>query len=372
MEDADLIEPSVSPWQAPVVLVKKKDGTFRFAVDYRKLNQVTKPLHQPLPHIEEIFDTIGQNKPTLFSTLDCASGFWQIPLHKSTAHKTAFVTHQGVYQFKRLPFGMMNAPSVFAMVMNHVLRNLTSKFAMVYVDDILVFSPDFSQHLIHLSEIFSRLRRAQLRLKPTKCRLPMPKVNYLGHLISDSGVEMENAKLEKVQNYPKPCNIKSVRAFLGLCNYYRRFVRGFANIAKPLNELMKKDTKFEWNESCENAFQTLKYKLTSEPIVLKFPDYDKQFILYTDASDYAIGYVLGQIGNDNKEHVISYAGRSLTQAERKWPTFEKECLAVVDGIKHFHTYLEGDKKFRVFTDHKGLQYLKDTKQKNHPTPRTEH
>ena len=131
MSDADLIEPSVSPWQAPVVLVKKKDGTFRFAVDYRKLNQVTKPLHQPLPHIEDVFDTIGQNKATIFSTLDCASGFWQIPLDKRTAHKTAFVTHQGVYQFKRLPFGMMNAPSVFAMVMNSVLCIFSTKYAMV-------------------------------------------------------------------------------------------------------------------------------------------------------------------------------------------------------------------------------------------------
>lgn len=366
MKDADLIEDSVSPWQAPVVLITKKDGSFRFAVDYRKLNQVTKPLHQPLPHIEDVFDTIGQNKAAIFSTLDCASGFWQIPLDKRTAHKTAFVTHQGVYQFKRLPFGMMNAPSVFAMVMNHILRNLSTKYAMVYVDDILVFSKDFTQHLQHLSEIFHRLRQANLRLKPEKCNFAMPKVTYLGHMISGNGVEMERAKLDKVINYPTPTNLKAVRSFLGLCNYYRRFVKSFADVARPLNDLMKKNVNFQWTNDCHNAFQALKDKLTSEPVVLKFPDYERQFILYTDASDFAIGYVLGQKASDNKEHVIAYSGRSLTKTERNWPVHEKECLAVVEGIRHFRTYLEGNNQFLVYTDHKGLEALFDAKQNKSP------
>ncbi len=357
MSDAKLIEPSMSEWQSPVVLVKKKNGTYRFAIDYRKLNLVTKPISFPLPRIEDVFDSVGKAKARLFSVLDMASGYWQIPLDPETAHKTTFVTHGGVYSFKKLPFGLMNAPSCFSMVMSEVLRGLTLKYALVYVDDILVYSPNFQHHLDQLQEVFNRLRSAGLKLKPQKCKFAAKKVNYLGHDISSSGVEMETAKLQAVESFPVPKSQKQVRSFIGLCNYYRRFVRDFAKIAKPLNNLTKKDTTFKWTEECQEAFITLKKALTSEPIILKYPDWDRPFTLYCDASDYALGYILGQVDEQGRERVIAYAGRSLSEVEQKWHITEKECLAIIQGIKHFKVYL-ADKEFTILTDHKALEYLK--------------
>ncbi len=361
MRDADIIEPSISEWQAPVVLVKKKDNKWRFAVDYRQLNKVTQPISQPLPKLDDIFDQIGHRKAKIFSSLDLASGFWQIPLESSTAEKTAFVTHGGVYQFRKLPFGLRNSPSAFSMAMNHVLRNLTFDFAVIYVDDILVYSSSMEQHLEHLSEVFSRLRAADLRLKPSKCKFLSSKIPYLGHMISSKGVEMEKAKIEAVLNFPRPHNVRSVKSFLGLCNYYRRFVKGFCHITRPLNALTQKDVDFIWSDSCEEAFQSLKKALTSEPILLVYPNFDKEFILSTDASDTAIGFVLGQKDDQGRERVIAYGGKSLDKHQRNWAIRDKELLAIMEGIKHYETYLTTEKPFTVYTDHQSLQRWKTMK-----------
>ena len=352
----NIIQPSISPWQSPVVLVKKKDNTYRFAVDYRKLNSVTSPMYHPLPRLEDIFDAIGNSQAQVFSTLDLASGFWQIPLDPETAHKSAFCTHSGVYEFKRLSFGMMNSPSAFCMVMNEVLRGMTFNSAVVYVDDILVYSKDFDQHLSHLQEVFNRLQQAGLRLKPSKCNFATNKVTYLGHDITKNGFGMEAINISKIKNYPTPKNVKQVRGFLGLCNYYRRFIKGFAKIALPMNRLTRKGVQFEWDAECQAAFNKLKTCVTTEPVLLRYPDYSKEFILSTDASDKAIGYVLGQADSKNREQAIAFAGRALTKAEQKWSTTEKECLAVVEGVKHFKVYLQGH-KVRIYTDHKALQWL---------------
>ncbi len=359
MSDADLIQPSVSVWQSPVVLVKKKSGQYRFAVDYRRLNQVTEPISYPLPRIEDVFDSIGEAKAKLFSVLDMASGYWQIPLDPETAHKTSFVTHSGVYSFRKLPFGLMNAPSCFSMVMGEVLRGLTFKYALVYVDDILVYSPNFAEHLSHLQDVFDRLRKAGLKLKPEKCQFAASRVPYLGHYITRSGVEMDEAKLKVVKSFPVPKSQKQVRSFIGLCNYYRRFVQDFAKIAKPLNDLFKKtDMPFRWTDECQSAFEKLKQALVSEPIVLQYPDFNREFTLSCDASDYAIGYILGQLDDNGGEHVVAYAGRSLNSAERKWHIKDKECLAIVEGMRHFKVYLARDKEFTIYTDHKALEYMK--------------
>ena len=227
---------------------------------------------------------------------------------------------------------------------------------MVYVDDILVYSRTFEEHLVHLQQVFQRLHQAGLRLKPSKCHFATSKVTYLGHNITKNGIEMESINLSKVHNYPVPTSVKAVRGFLGLCNYYRRFIKGFANIARPLNRLTQKGVQFHWDNECQNSFEKLKSHMTSEPVVLKYPNYDKPFILSTDASDYAIGYVLGQADAQNKERVIAFAGRALSKAEQKWTTTEKECLAVVEGVRHFKVYLQG-KNVQIFTDHKALQWL---------------
>lgn len=356
MLKADIIEPSTSPWASPVVLVKKKNGDFRFAVDYRRLNRVTRPMSFPLPRPDDVYDTIGESHAQVFTVLDLASGFWQIPLDRDSRAKTAFTSHSGNYQFKKLPFGLMNAPVSFQMVMTQVLRGLTWKFALVYVDDIIIFSPDFDTHLKHLSAVFDRLRGANLKLKPQKCHFAAKEVTYLGHVISKNGIQVNPAKTAVIQTFPVPKDQSEVRAFLGICNYYRRFVNGYANIAAPLNRLLQRDVQFVWTNDCDLAFQMLKQALISPPI-LRYPNFDKEFILATDASGYAISYILSQLDETGREVVIQYGGRALTKAEQKWSITEREGLAVVEGIKVYRVYL-ANRKFTVHTDHVSLQWLR--------------
>ena len=353
-----IIEPSFSVWNSPVVLVRKKDNTFRFAVDYRKLNKITMSISHPLPRLECVFDTIGQARATIFSTLDLASGFWQIPMDPDTRHKAAFITHDGVYEWTRMPFGLKNAPMTFQMVMGSVLQQLNWKHVLCYIDDILVFSNSFQEHLQHLELVFEKLKGAGLTLKADKCHFAVEKVLYLGHIITKDGVFVDEKKTEKVSQYPTPKSQTEVRSFLGLCNYYRRFVENFSKLATPLNQLLQKDVKFNWTKECEESFQALKNALVTAPM-LKYPDMNAPFILSTDASGTALGYILGQKGPDGKEMVVAYGGRSLKPDERKFTVSEQECLAVVDGIKAYKEYLT--KHFTVITDHQALKWLNSVK-----------
>lgn len=359
MLEADIIEESTSMWQSPVVMVKKKNGQLRFAVDYRKLNAVTKQHTFPLPRLEDVFDTIGISKANIFSTLDLASGFWQIPMDPETAHKSAFVTPTGVYQWKRMPFGLVNAPASFQALMTQVLRGLNWKFCLVYVDDILVFSNSFEQHIHHLHQIFSRLENAGLTLKPSKCSFALQKVHYLGHVITKDGVQVDVTKTDAVKSFPIPKCTKDVRSFLGLCNYYRKFIKNYSTIISPLTSLLRKEIKFEWSDDCQYAFDQLKIALTSPP-VLAYPDNSKTFTLTTDASGTALGFVLGQFDDKGKERVIAFGGRSLNKFERNYSISERECLAIIEGIKSYHVYL-ADKPFIVFTDHSALKWLQSVK-----------
>lgn len=254
----DIIEPSDSMWSSPVIMCKKKDGTFRMAIDYRRLNAVTKPINFPLPRFEDVVDSVAENNSKIFSVLDLRSGFHQIPLDPETKHKTTFVTHEGSFNFKRLPYGLRNAPIAFQTVMAHVLRGINFKFALVYVDDIMIHSSNFDQHLQHLQIVFDRLREADLKLQPKKCKFAADRVEYLGHYFSNTGIEVNPDKIEAVKSFPKPKTQKNVRAFLGLCNYYRKFIAGFSELAGPLNDLLKKDKDFEWSEACEKSFRQLK------------------------------------------------------------------------------------------------------------------
>ena len=353
-----IIEPSFSVWNSPVVLVRKKDNTFRFAVDYRKLNKITMSISHPLPRLECVFDTIGQAHATIFSTLDLASGFWQIPMDPDTRHKAAFITHDGVYEWTRMPFGLKNAPMSFQMVMAHVLKDLNWKHVLCYIDDILIFSSSFKEHLQHLESVFDKLRQAGLTLKADKCHFAVDRVLYLGHVITKHGIFVDEKKTEKVSNYPTPKSQTEVRSFLGLCNYYRRFVENFSKLATPLNQLLQKDIKFSWSQDCEISFQALKHALVTAPMP-KYPDMNAPFILSTDASGTALGYILGQKGPDGKEMVVAYGGRSLKPDERKFTVSEQECLAVVDGIEAYKEYLT--KRFTVITDHQALKWLNSVK-----------
>ena len=358
MERHGIIEESTSPWHSPVVMVRKPNNEWRFCVDYRKLNAVTETMSFPIPHMSDVFDTLAESKAEIFSTLDLRSGFWQVPLDKATKMKGAFITHNGVYEFNRLAFGMVNAPMTFQSLMTKVLKNLNFKIALVYIDDLLVFSKDFDQHLHHLDLVFSNLRKANLKLHPSKCKFATKQVKYLGHIVSKDGMSVNPENTEKIQNAKSPTNAKQVKSVLGMMGYYRKFVKNYAKIAAPLHDLLKKDKKFQWTEECETAFQELKSKLVTAPI-LRYPQFDKEFILSTDSSDFSIGYVLSQV-HDGKELPVCYGGRALRNNELKWHITDKEGLALVEGIQHFRHYL-ANTKFTVYTDNVSVKYLQNIK-----------
>ena len=356
MLENNIIEPSNSPWSAPVVLVTKKDGSVRFCVDYRKLNAITVKDSYPLPRIDDTLDRLGKNK--FFSAFDLASGYWQIPVKEEDKPKTAFTTKFGLYQFKVMSFGLTNAPSTFQRTMDVVLSGLTWKNCLVYLDDIIVYSPNFSQHLKDIQELFDAMKTASLKFKLEKCKFASNRINYLGHIVSNNGISVDPSKIDAVKHFPTPKNLTETRSFLGLCNYYRKFINDFANIAAPLTRLTRLNVKFKWDSYCEDAFKSLKEKLISAPI-LAYPDFTIPFHLCTDASDVGIGAILSQVIND-KECVIAYASRTLNEHERNYSTCEKEALAVVWACQNFRHYLLG-RKFQITTDHSALRWLLNKK-----------
>ena len=357
MLEQGVIRPSTSAWSSPVVLIKKPDGSDRFCCDLRKVNSVTKKDSYPLPRIADTLDALSGAQ--FFSSIDLMAGYWQIELTEQSREKTAFVTHAGLFEFNVMAFGLCNAPSCFQRLMECVLRGLNWKIALIYLDDVLVYSRTFEDHLQHLRLVFQRFREANLKLKPKKCHFGQRKVKYLGHVISREGIQPDPEKISAIKEYPVPRSVKDVRAFLGLANYYRKFVKDFAKIAGPLHDLTKKGLKFQWNEDCQSAFERLIQALTQAPI-LAYPDFAVEFTLATDASDEGLGYVLGQVQN-GKEVVIGYAGRKLLPAEKNYSVTEREALALVSGIRHFRSYLYGV-HFKVYTDHSAVRWLMQLKE----------
>ena len=337
MLEQNIISPSDSPWASPIVLVEKKDGTMRFCIDYRKLNSITKKDAYPLPRIDDSIDALAGSH--YFSTLDLASGYWQLGLSQEAKEKTAFTTGSGLYHFNVLPFGLCNAPSSFERLMERVLIGLHWKICLVYLDDIIVYSGSFEEHVERLQKVFDCLKNAGLKLKPQKCSLFREEVLYLGFIVSSSGIKSDPEKLQKVREWPVPKNVSEVRSFLGLCSYYRKFVRGFSEIAVPLTSLTKKQVKFVWDESCQNAFEKLKTAL-QENVVLNYPDFSKPFILDCDASDFSSGAVLSQ-NIDGEEKVLAYFSKTHSAPERRYSVTRKELLSVIKSIKHFRHYLYG-------------------------------
>ena len=291
MLEQELIQPSTSPWSFPVVVVKKKNGKFRFCVNYKPLNDITKKDNYPLPRIDELLDSLHEAQ--WFTTLDLASGYWQIKVKPEDQEKTAFITKFGTYEFKVMPFGLCNAPATFQRTMDTVLRGIKEKFVLVYLDDVIIYSKTFSEHLQHIIEVLNRIREANLRLKAEKCHFAATELQFLGHVVGKEGVKPDPEKIDKMVNYPEPNNLRELRGVLGLFSYYRRFIKDFAQVADPLYQLLKKDTPYIWTELQQKAFEKLKKKLTEAPIV-QYPDFNKPFFLYTDASLIGVGAVLAQ------------------------------------------------------------------------------
>lgn len=352
----DVIQPSRSPWASPVVLVEKKDGTLRFCVDYRKLNKITKKDVYPLPRIDDSLDRLRNAR--YFSSLDLRSGYWQIEVDERDREKTAFITPDGLYEFKVLPFGLCSAPATFQRMMDTVLGGLKWKSCLVYLDDVVVFSETFEEHLVRLREIFEAIRSAQLSLKPEKCHFAYEELKFLGHVVSYEGVRPDPDKTAAVASFPIPTDKKTIRRFLGLCAYYRRFVSTYSSIAEPLTRLTRDSVPFHWGPEQSAAFEDLKNRLQSPPILGHF-DEDADTELHTDASNVGLGAVLVQ-WQDNKERVIAYASRTLSPAETNYSTTEKECLAVVWAVTKLRPYLYG-RPFKVVTDHHSLCWLANLK-----------
>ena len=293
-----VIEPSSSPWTSPIVLVKKKDGSTRFCVDYRKLNEVTVKDSYPLPRIDDCLDALAGC--SWFSNLDLCSGYWQVAMNEEDKPKTAFSTGNGLYQFTVMSFGLCNAPATFERLMEKVLSGLPWEVCLLYLDDIIVHGREFTEAIERLRTVLQRLRDAGLKLSPKKCILLQKSVPFLGHVVNNHGVSTDPKKIEAVRTWPSPQTAKDVKSFLGLCSYYRRFVRDFSDIARPLYKLTEGQREFRWTSECEDAFRRLKALLTTAPI-LAFPNTDGLFILDTDASNTGLGVVLSQVQGGGRE-----------------------------------------------------------------------
>ena len=349
-----VIRPSNSPWASPVVMVKKKDGSLRFCVDFRQLNAaIIKDAH-PIPQIDDHLDALHGAR--WFSTPDLKSGYWQVPIQERDKEKTAFRTSSGqLFKFNQVPFGLCNIPATFSRLMDRVLAGLHWETCLFYLDDIIVFSKTWEEHVDCLRQVMERLRQAKLKLGMDKCTFAAGEVSYLGHRVTSEGLLLDPALLKAIRDIEPPKSATEVRSFLGLAGYYRRYMKNFASIAGPLHALTRKGAMFHWTSECQAAFEHLKLLLTTSPITA-FPDFNLPFRLYTDASTAGLGAILAQI-QGGKERIICCASRSLNQGEKAYPATKLECLAIVWAVAKFRPYLMAT-PLEVYTDHYALQWLK--------------
>lgn len=349
---AGIIRPISSAWSFPVVIATKKDGKPRFCVDYRLLNARMKGDRYPIPKPIEIFDDM--KGAVVYTGFDFFTGYWQFLMTTFCQELTTFICRYGTFAFKVMPFGLMNAPSTFQRAMDMILKDLP--FVRVYLDDIIIFSLNLRDHLRHIKIVLNRIMKYNLKLKISKCSFAQDEVDLLGHIVSAEGVRVDPKKIEKIQAIETPSSATELRSFLGLAGYYRRFIKGFADISATLHAGTSVKRKFEWSKEMEDAFQNLKKALVSPP-VLAYPDFDKPFIVETDASKVGVGAVLAQKGKDGKVHPIQYSSRTMTKSERNYHACERESLAVIFALRHFRVYLLSTEPFTLISDH---QSLKDT------------
>jgi hypothetical protein len=344
------IHPSVSPWGAPVLFMKKKDGTLRLCIDFRQLNKVTVKNKYPLLRIDDLFDQLKGVK--IFSKIDLRSGYHQVRIKDEDISKTTFITRYDYYKFTVVPFGLSNAPAIFMCLMNGLFRDYLDTFVIVFLDDILVYSKSEEEHEQHLRLVLQVLRGHQLYAKLIKCSFYQRQIHYMGNIISEEGIAVDPQKVEAIREWLEPRNVAEVRSFMGLAGYYRRFIEGFSNLAHPITSLQRKEKRFQWTEGCENSFQRLKQLLTSSPI-LRIADPNMDFMVCTDACKEGLGGVLNQDG-----FVICYESKKLKEHEKSYATHDLELVAIVHALRKWRHYLMG-RRFKLRTYHNGLKYLFD-------------
>ncbi|CAF1231754.1 unnamed protein product [Adineta ricciae] len=362
MLDSHIIRPSTSPWSSPVVIIKKKDGSPRFCVDYRRLNLITERDVYPLPRIDDILDKLAGSR--YFTTFDLKAGYWQIPIAEEDKKKTAFITTDGLYEFNVLPFGLSNAPATFQRTINSVLGSLRWDITLVYLDDTIVYSPSFDQHIQHLDQVLCALHKANVKLNSKKCSLARKQLDYLGFRITQDGIKPTTANVKKTIDFPIPTTAKAAYSFVQMAQFYRRFIKDFASIAAPLNRFKIKNAKFLWTTECQRSFDILKQKLSQYPLLAFFDGQSPlKLKINTDASNAGIGGVLHQVTADGHLQPIQYLSRSLSKQEQKYSVIEKECLAMVWCISKLRPYLYG-RDFTLITDHHPLCWLNKQSSKN--------
>ena len=359
-----VIQKSVSPWASPVVLVHKKDGSLRFCIDLRKLNSQTIKDVYSLPRIEKSLDCL--NGAIIFTFLDLKVGYWQVEMEENSIPYTAFtVGPLGFHKFVCMPFGLTNAPATFQHLMEFCLGDYHLKYCIIYLDDIIIFSKTPEEHISRLHKVFQKLDEAGLHLKPNKCKFFRDRLEYLGHVVLSKGIETNHKKIAAILNWPQPRNITQIRSFLGFCNYYRKFIKGNAQVAKSLYQLLtgqnakKKANEVEWTEQCEQAFNKLK-DICSDTPILACADYSKCFKVHTNASEQGLGVMLYQDQDDGTTRVIAYASRNLSKSEKRYHSSKLEFLALKWSVcERFHEYLYGG-KFQLYTDNNPLMYILTT------------
>lgn len=348
------IRPSKSPYGSPLFFAKEKDGTLRGVVDYRGLNRITKRNNTAIPRCDEMFDRLGQ--ATFFSKIDLKTGFHQIRIHPDDIEKTAFTTKYGQFEYTVMAMGLCNAPATFQTLMNSIFRDIIDNYMVVYMDDLLIFSNTAAEHRSHIKTVLRRLKENNLYVSPKKCSFFQDEVEFLGLMVGKNGIRVDPAKTEVVEKWPRPQSLTELRGFLGLVQFFRRFIKKFSGLAQPLTELTKKGKGIgHWNEKCDEAFNQLKSALTNAPILVS-PNWNKKFTLHVDASQVAVGGTLTQEDDEGRTRVISYTSKKMTPAEQNYTTNDRELLALVHGLQRFRCYLEGS-TFSVITDNQVVSHF---------------
>lgn len=360
--DKGFIEPSQAPFSSPILFVKKPDGQLRFCIDFRKLNQITRKDRYPLPLIDETLNRL--NRAKVFTKLDIRQAFHRIRMHPESEELTTFRTRYGAYKCKVLPFGLTNGPATYQRYMNDILMEYLDVFCTAYLDDILIYSEDPLEHESHVKLVLERLRAAGLQADLKKCEFDVTSTKYLGFIVSTSGISVDPTKVEAVEAWKPPRTVKGVQAFLGFCNFYRRFIKNYGSLAKPLVHLTKAATPWNFDNTCQKAFDELKCSLTSAPILAHY-DFAKESRVETDASDGVLAAVFSQKGDDGLWHPVGYFSKTMAPAEMNYEIHDKEMLAIIRSLSHWRAELQGSpSRIEIMTDHKALEYFMTTKQLN--------